>query len=53
MRTTRNPLAAEKAAQTDPAGPPPMTATSKSSIRFQFRGMRTGIKRFPQAIRME
>src|SRR5207249_4005278 len=25
-----------------------LTATSKSSIRFHFRGMRTGIKRFPQ-----
>src|SRR5205814_1611928 len=46
INTTLSPLAAQKAAQTDPAGPPPMTATSKISISFQCPGTSVSLKRF-------
>src|SRR5439155_25969203 len=46
IRSVRNPLAAQKAKQVEPAGPPPTTATSKISISFQCPGTSESLKRF-------
>jgi hypothetical protein len=46
MTSVRSPAAAQKAAQVDPAGPPPATATSNISIWLQSRKMMRKIKAF-------
>src|SRR5260370_10567859 len=49
--TVRSPAAAQNAPELDPAGPPPTTSTSKSSIATQPRNRRSAIKPFQSSYR--